>query len=170
MTNRINNKTALTCGMLLCVLLCFPLNVLACTAGMWLEKSVDLYSVELSYNTYRIHPGQTVRFHFDLINVSNDSYGPGNPIPYDRVNAVFRQGSNTVYTQSVQRKDFSETAFDYTLPKKNEDYVLDVQYIKNGSEITATSFPIHVGYGNLLKAFFADNTASLMKGVQMRRE
>lgn len=150
--------------------LVMPAYAWACVAGMYYEKPVGDFEAEMSYAAYRLKPGEEARFHLDLMNVSSDSYGPGNPIPYDVVRVTLRDGVKVVAEGAVERVDFAETSFDVSLPKKNADYVLDVEYAKGEGVLATVSFPVRVGFGNWRSYFGGGERSALLAGVTVRRE
>lgn len=160
--------------LLLCssvVAVCIPVVSLACTTGTTYTKAVGEFTAQMSYDTYRIRPGQTVHFHFDLNNISHRSYGPGNPIDYDYVEAIFRHGDKVIHTQSVDRINYGETAFDYTMPEAHEDYIVDIRYMRKDKEMASWSLPVRVGRGNIWRTILSLGRANarLLEGVAITR-
>lgn len=153
------------------LLVFLPTVASACIEGLTYEKNVGQFKAEMSYNAYRLKSGQTVRFHFDLFNVSSDSYGPGDPVSYNTVEVTLKQGETVILTKSLKRAEFSETAFDYTLPKKNADYIMDIRFMKNGAELAFYSLPVRVGWGTGMRGVFGlqGQYKELMNGVTVLR-
>ena len=148
-----------------------PTISMACIEGTYFEKNVGDFKVTMFYDAYKIKPGQTVRFHFDLTNVSSDSYGPGNPIDYDTAEAYLRRGDTLVFDHAMSRVDFSETAFNYVMPKTNADYVMDVRFLKDGHEMAATSIPFRAGWGSIWRNIRTMGKAdsALLEGVTVEQ-
>ena len=149
-----------------------PTASLACVAGTYYDKPVGDFKAEMSYNAYHIKPGQTVRFHFDLVNVSSRSYGPGTPIDYDSVEATFLRDGKTVLTTSIPRVDYGETAFDAVMPTANTNEVVAIRYLKKGAVLSSVSFPIRIGLGNIWRTILTLGSAdaSLIDGVTVVRQ
>ena len=151
--------------------LCTPLPSAACIAGTTYEKDVGPFEASMSYDAYRIDPGQSVRFHFDLNNLTHPSYGPGNPIDFEFVRVTFRDGDVVVHSASAQRIDFGEAAFDYVVPERNDDYVVDVRFERKGEEIASLALPLRVGWGDLWRLLwpFGRPDAGLLRDVRVSR-
>lgn len=160
---------ALALRLLAAACLLIPAAAGACAAGTYYEKPVGPFKAEVSYGAYRLQPGEAVPFHVELINVSSDSYGPGNPVSFDKVTATLREGPRTVAAGSATRTDFSETALTLVLPKKHADYALEVTYSKNDAVLATAAFPVRAGRGDW-RSMFNGRRSALLAGVTVRTQ